>query len=72
MFSCIYLTNFQALEDGTLDDIEDDIKLSSGKKKKRKRDEDDDEVGPNGKPTKVNNSVFFSHFKLILNSIGRD
>ena len=52
------------MEDGTLDDIEDDdIKPpmggASGKKKKRRRgEEDDEEIGPNGKPTKVIHLVY--------------
>lgn len=45
----------KALEDGNLEDIEDDnLKVAAGKKRKRKKrdDEEDEEIGPNGKPAK--------------------
>lgn len=72
---------FQALEDGNLEDIEDDnLKVAAGKKRKRKKrdDEEDEEIGPNGKPAKVANKVlldkrlayFCSQHRVVLATEG--
>ena len=64
----------QALEDGTLEDIEDDMKPmpppASGKKKKRRRDDDDEDIGPNGKPAKVSFLISSSGGKYVKGSVG--
>lgn len=57
--SNFYFT-FQAIEDGSLEDIEEEEKPLKKRKKKKKGDDDDDvEIGPNGKP-KVRHHIMFT------------
>ena len=52
----------QAIEDGSLEDIEEEMSVKKRKRKKREDDEDD-EIGPNGKVAKVKIKLFY--FKIV-------